>query len=232
MYYDRFEEATTSLELSKFKISHKVLCHDNASKFNCIGELGQLIETKEPKGIQNNFNWALNSINDGEWAVFLSDDYKSSKKLSDNKFIDCEIIEVLTNFFDLIERADSSGIKLIGLNSTGNIFYSKNKYSKYGLVDGRCFAIKKTDFRFHKDISTIPDYYASAYHLKKYGGNLIYNHYFLEFERYKEKGLGTKEQREDQKEKDVSLMLKLFPNNVALKHKPGFKQGTHLIVKR
>ena len=124
------------------------------------------------------------------------------------------------------------GVKLVGLNSTGNPFYAKNKYSKYGLVDGRCFAIKKTEFVFHKDINTIPDYYASAYHLQKYGGNLILNYCFLEFERYGKGGLGSVSERINDKLKDVKLMVALFPKNVKIKDKPKEPKGSHIIIKR
>jgi hypothetical protein len=67
MYYDRFENATTSKILKK---EHIVLCHNNKEKFNCISENGTLIETKEPKGIQNNFNYGLSLLKKDEWGVF------------------------------------------------------------------------------------------------------------------------------------------------------------------
>jgi hypothetical protein len=121
---------------------------------------------------------------------------------------------------------------LVGLNSTGNPFYAKNKYSKYGLIDGRCFAIKKTEFVFHNEISTIPDYYASAYHLNKYGGNLILNYCFLDFKRYEKGGLGTAKDRIKDKLKDIQLMKSLFPNNIIIKDKPNEPKGSHIKIKR
>jgi hypothetical protein len=229
MYYDRFKNATTSKMLN---FDHIVLCHDNKDKFTCIGEKGKLIETNQPKGIQNNFNYGLSLLEDGEWGIFMSDDLIGAKKLIDGKFIDCNIEYPIKELINIIPTCDKIGVKLIGLNSTGNPFYARNKYSKYGLVDGRCFAIKKTNFIYHDKINTIPDYYASAYHLEKYGGNLILNYCFLDFKRYEKGGLGTINERIKDKIKDVNLMKSLFPNNVKIKDKPGEPKGSHIIIKR
>jgi hypothetical protein len=229
MYYDRFQTATTSKLLSK---EHIVLCHDNKDKFTCIGKNGNIIQTNKPKGIQNNFNYGLSLLGKDEWAIFLSDDLIEGKKLENNKFVKCNIDFVLNELIAILPKCDLMGVKLVGLNSTGNPFYAKNKYSKYGLIDGRCFAIKKTEFTFHDDINTIPDYYASAYHLNKYGGNLTLNYCFLDFERYGKGGLGTINERLNDKIKDVKLMLNLFPKNVKLKDKPNEPKGTHIIIKR
>lgn len=229
MYYDRFESATTSKMLNK---KHIVLCHNNKEKFNCIGENGTLLQTNMPKGIQNNFNYGLSLLKDGEWGFFLSDDLIGAKKLSNNKFIDCEVDYVLDELISVLPKCDLMGVKLVGLSSTGNPFYAKNKYSKFGLVDGRCFAIKKTNFKFHDDINTIPDYYASAYHLKKYGGNLILNYCFLDFKRYEKGGLGSVSERIDDKLKDVKIMMSLFPDNVKIKDKPNEPKNSHIVIKR
>lgn len=229
MYYDRFENATTSKMLSK---EHIVLCHNNKEKFTCIGEKGVIVQTNQPKGIQNNFNYGLSMLKKDEWGIFLSDDLIEGKKIENGKFIKCDIDYVLNELINILPKCDLMGIKLVGLNSTGNPFYAKNKYSKFGLVDGRCFAIKKTDFLFHNDINTIPDYYASAYHLKKYGGNLILNYCFLDFERYGKGGLGSVSERINDKLKDIKIMTKLFPNNVKIKDKPNEPKGSHIIIKR
>lgn len=229
MYYDRYNDATTSKMLDR---EHIVLCHNNKEKFNCISKNGTLIETKKPKGIQNNFNYALNLLDQDEWAIFMSDDLLCGKYLNGNKFITCNVNTVVDELINILPKCDKMNVHLVGLNSTGNPLYAKNKYSKYGLVDGRCFAIKKSEFEFHPQINTIPDYYATAYHLKKYGGNLILNYCYLDFNRYTEGGLGSINDRIQDKLKDVQLMLKLFPNNVAIKNKVNEPKDSHIIIKR
>jgi hypothetical protein len=229
MYYDRFETSTTSKMLKK---QHIVLCHNNKERFKCISKNGKLIETNEPKGIQNNFNYGLSLLEKDEWGIFMSDDLIDAKRLDDKKFTKCDVEFVLNELIGVLPKCDVMGVKLVGLNSTGNPFYAKKKYSKYGLVDGRCFAIKKTDFKFHSEINTIPDYYATLYHLTKYGGNLILNYCFLDFERYGKGGLGSVNERIKDKIKDVSLLKSLYPNNVKIKDKPKQPKGSHLIIKR
>lgn len=232
LYYDRYESATTSKVLGDFGYEHIVLCHNNSHKFRNIHEKGFLIETNKPKGIQNNMNHALSLLQDNEWCIMMSDDYKCSKKLKNGKFVDCDISYPIEQLKSVIKKADDIGVNLIGLNSTGNAFYAKKKYSKFGLVDGRCFAIKKTNFTYHNDINTIPDYYATAYHLKKYKGNLILNYTFCDFERYKKGGLGSINDRIKDKIKDCELLSKMFPNNIAIKNKVNQPKNSHVILKK
>ena len=232
LYYDRYETATTSLALKQAGIKHTILCHKNKNKFNYC--YGKVIETKNPKGIQHNFNSGLNLISEGEWAIFLSDDYKSSYKINrqENKFEKCELRYVYDKLCETIKVADKIGVKLVGLNSTGNALYASKKYGKYGLVDGRMFAIKKTDFVWREDISCITDYYATLYHLNKYGGNLILQECYAEFERYGADGIGTLEARADEKRKDVSILKNIYKDKVKIKDKAGQPTGTHIIIKR
>ena len=229
MYYDRHDDATTS---KLIQAPHIVLCHTGKEKFTCINDSAKLVETNQPKGIQNNFNYGLSMLDEDEWCVFLSDDLVCGKVLVDGRFVDEDVNVVLDRFIRLVNKADKTGVKLVGMNSTGNPFYAKKKYSKYGLVDGRCFAIKKTGFTFHDQINTIPDYYASAFHLRKYGGNLIANEFFLDFKRYETGGLGTLKERIGDKMKDVKIMLSIFPENIRIKDKPNQPKGSHIIIKR
>lgn len=229
LYYDRYTTASTSKMIN---MPHTVLCHNNYEKFNCIGVNGTLIQTNQPKGIQNNFNYALSSLEKDEWGIFMSDDLVGAKVLQNNKFIDCNIEYPLKELINIIPKCDKAGIKLVGLNSTGNPFYAKNKYSKFGLVDGRCFAIKKTSFRFHKDIFTIPDYYATLYHMCKYGGNLILNYCYLDFKRYEPGGLGSVNDRLEQKYNDIRILKSLYPKNIKIKNKPNEPKDSHIIIVR
>ena len=123
MYYDRFKNATTSKLISK---EHIVLCHNNKDKFTCIGSKGKLIESKQPKGIQNNFNYGLSLLEDGEWGVFMSDDLIGAKKLENNKFVNCSVDYPLNELINILPKCDKMNIHLVGLNSTGNPFYAIN----------------------------------------------------------------------------------------------------------
>tara|TARA_R100001129_G_scaffold169296_1_gene137941 strand:+ start:309 stop:1025 length:717 start_codon:yes stop_codon:yes gene_type:complete len=232
LYYDRFNDATTSEALFEAGIEHNILCHNNKNKFKNI--YGIINESNKPKGIQNNFNFGLDLLFDNEWGIFISDDYKKSYKIDrqKNKFVECELKYVYDQLCKTIKLADKIGVKLVGLNSTGNILYASKKYGKYGLVDGRLFAIKKTEFRWRDDISCITDYYATIYHLNKYKGNLILQDCYADFERYGAGGIGTLEERANDKKKDILILKNLYPNNVIVKDKKGQPKGTHIKIKR
>ena len=231
MYYDRFKNNTTS---SMLDFEHIVLCHNNAEKFKNISPKAKLIETGNAKGIQHNFNYALNLLDKGEWCIFLSDDLTKAERFDYEKqdFVKCEVNYTLNALKDAVKKADEKGIEFVGMNSTGNAFYMKNSYSYYGLIDTRCCAIKKTEFKFHKDIGCIPDYYATCYHLVKNGANLIVNYTYLDFSRYSKGGLGSVDDRTQQKIKEIKLMQKLFPNNVTIVNKANQPKGTHLRINR
>tara|TARA_R110000796_G_scaffold126905_1_gene242057 strand:+ start:36 stop:752 length:717 start_codon:yes stop_codon:yes gene_type:complete len=232
LYYDRFETATTSRALSDAKINHTVLCHSNKEKFKNI--YGNIIETNKPKGIQYNLNAGLQMLKKDEWGIYLSDDYKKSFKLDrkENKFKQCDLRYVYEKLCETIKVADKIGVKLIGLNSTGNALYAKKKYGKYGLVDGRMFAIKKTNFEWRNDINTITDYYASLFHLEKYGGNLILQECYAEFDRYAIDGIGTAQNRAEDKKKDIYVLKNLFKGMVKVKDKLGQPKGTHITINK
>ena len=232
LYYDRYKTATTSQALHDINKEHTILCHNNKEKFENI--YGELIQTNQPKGIQNNFNYGLSLLEKNEWALFMSDDYKQSYRLNSksNKFEECGLDYIINQVIETTKIADKINVKLIGLNATGNPFYSKKKYGKYGLVDGRMLAIKKTDFTFHDNINTIPDYYCTLYHLKKYGGNLIIQKCYSDFERYGDGGIGNVDERLKDKYKDITILKNLFPNNVVVKNKIGQPKNSHIIIKR
>ena len=232
LYYDRFEDATTSIALKEANIKHTILCHNNKNKFKNI--YGDIIETKKPKGIQYNLNSVLENINLNEWAIVMSDDYKKSYKLDKikNKFIECDLKYIFKNLNETIELADKLNVKLVGLNSTGNVLYAQKKYGKYGLIDGRMFAIKKTNFSWRNDISCITDYYATIYHINKYKGNLINQQCYADFERYGKKGIGSIYDRLENKKKDILILKNLYPNNVNIKDKKGQPKGTHIVIIR
>ena len=232
LYYDRYETATTSLALKEASIKHTILCHYNKDLFKNIH--GNIIQTSYPKGIQYNLNAGLDKLEKDEWGIFLSDDYTKSYKIDrkENKFLQCDLKYVYDKLCETIKVADKIGVKLIGLNSTGNVLYANKKYGKYGLIDGRMFAIKKTDFRWRNDISCVTDYYATIHHIKKYGGNLILQECYSEFERYGSDGIGTLEARADRKRKDINILKNLFPNNIQIKDKVNQPKGTHIVIKR
>lgn len=226
-YYDRYMTATTSEALKG--IDHTIICHWNKKDFQNIH--GPIIETGKPKGLAKNFNWVLdNKMKTGEWAIFCSDDYKKSMKITDGEFQECNIRDCIAAIESAIFMMGGGPVHLIGLGLTANAFYAKNEYGKKGLVDGRMFAIKKSEFLFDEEIQTIPDYEMTAYHLKNYGQNLILNHFVCEFERYKPGGLGSINDRQEQKIADCKKLVNLYYPLVRFKEKAGQPENSHIRI--
>lgn len=229
-YYDRFTTATTSKALKDAGVEHTIVCHNQPKRFENI--FGKIVATGNPTGLAKNFNFVLDGLKKDEWAIFMSDDYVQSLKMERSRFRDCGLRQVCDVLQLMSKEVERIGIKLLGLGLTKNEFYARNPYGYYGLVDGRMFAIKKTEFRFDESVQTIPDYEATAYHLKHYGKNLILNHYTVKFERYTKGGLGSIKQRTDQKIKDCATLVRLYPDNLKYADKPGQAPLSHLKVKR
>ena len=117
MYYDRYQSATTSLMLNR---EHIVLCHSNKEMFTCISNKATVIETGLPKGIQNNFNYGLGLLEDGEWGVFMSDDLVCGRELTGKNFTRVDHNYVLDVFINKVNKIQNNRINLIGMNATGN----------------------------------------------------------------------------------------------------------------
>ena len=103
MYYDRYENSTTS---SMLDFEHIILCHKNADKFKNISNKATVIQTDLPTGIQHNFNYALKTLEYGEWAIFLSDDLIGGRKFDEEKydFIECPVSKVIQELKETIKK--------------------------------------------------------------------------------------------------------------------------------
>jgi glycosyltransferase involved in cell wall biosynthesis len=78
-FYNRFNDATTSLALRANGIEHKVLIHkeEDYIKFKKGGTIGgEPIITNKPKGLAYQRNAALELMKEDEWAVFMCDDFQ------------------------------------------------------------------------------------------------------------------------------------------------------------
>lgn len=236
LYYDRFDSATTSQALSEVGIEHIVLCHDRAEQFTCIGSTGKLIETNRPKGIQHNLNYALDMVDEGEWLIIMSDDFRWSKIFVPESlnFLPCGLDVIIHRLKTATTVADKIGIHLLGTGVYENAVWASKipPIAKGGLVDGKLFAIKKTKFRFNNLINTMTDYEATAYHLKHYGANMIFQHYYAEFGRFTKDGIGTLEQRLDDKMKDVKILLKQYPDILHPARKKNVPDGAHISFRK
>jgi hypothetical protein len=77
--WDRYETLTTPMMLDKENIEYILLCHSEEQKKEFIkaGRVNEkyIMATGKSKGLAFNRNVALDMMEEGEWAVFLVDDF-------------------------------------------------------------------------------------------------------------------------------------------------------------
>ena len=91
--YDRYDSITTSEYFKEHE--HIILCHTEDMKKKYIEHkrlYGEIIANNQPKGTSNNRNYALSLMEEGEWALFISDDLVNVYKYKHLETADYELI--------------------------------------------------------------------------------------------------------------------------------------------
>lgn len=259
-FYNRFETATTSNALYENGIDHYVMIHSeqDLSKFKEGGTLkGRPIVTNQKKGLAYQRNCALDMLEDGEWGVFMSDDFQKIKSypkkwiLSKNdrlpitlqnqhefalygprrKFaIDMNLNEMFTMFPKLIEIADRNKIHLIGFGLHDNPMNLIRKFSFRGLADGRMWIVKKSHYRFDSNAQSIDDYAWTSENLVRHGNVLILNWTVPYFSRYSAGGFGTEKERLSQRVKECNYLVQRFSPLIRFAEKANYAENTHIKI--
>jgi hypothetical protein len=98
--YDRYATTTTSGMLEQEDIDHIMLVHNDEQKEGFIAggrvKPERLTVTGKPAGLSNNRNAALDMMDDGEWAMFLVDDFKSVSELQGYDTTYEEVLDITT----------------------------------------------------------------------------------------------------------------------------------------
>ncbi|MGR3218500.1 MAG: hypothetical protein ACUZ8H_01600 [Candidatus Anammoxibacter sp.] len=251
--YDRYHRITTSKYWKD--IPHTVLCHTSAAKKKFIdaGNIyGDIIATQEPKGLSYQRNYALDMLEDGEWALFMVDDlikvtmlgsyfeqtetdlkidYGNQAKFRDDFKTECAPEVFLKICEDTIQHAEERGFAFCGFSLTSNDAWRGKKFKYWGLADGRCWLVKKTDIRQDTNVHCIEDYCFTSKNLKKYGGLVINNWALADCERYSEGSYGSIEKRMPQKIRECAYLVTTYPEFIAYADKVGFPTNGHIRIR-
>jgi len=251
--YDRYDTISTSKYFKDVK--HTVLCHDNESKNKFIdaGNIyGDIIATQQPKGLSNNRNYALDMLNQDEWALFFVDDliditmlgsyyeqtterldinYQNQKKYTQDFNTKCDVKTFLNICNETIKHAEQKGLALCGFSLTGNAPWRDKKYGYWSLVDGRCWLVKKTKLRQDNNVNCIEDYHFTSLNLKTFGGVVINNWVLTDCVRYGEGSYGTLNQRMEQKIKESKYLVNKFPDFLMYADKANMPKNSHIRVR-
>ena len=253
-YYNRFENATTSLALSECGIPHRVLVHsdDDHQRFVDGGRYGKTciesVITNNPRGLANQRNAALDLMLPGEWACFMCDDFRKIKAYDAEKIIHNPKRQHITFenqseyrlrehrslgwmfklFPHFIELAERHGVELIGFGLHDNPMNLSKCYTTRGLADGRFWLVKKGSFRFDLNAQSIDDFAWTAENLVRNGNVLVCNWIVPYFERYTAGGFGSKEERLALRRKECAYLAEKYDPLIRIARKPGWPYGTHL----
>jgi len=253
-FYDRYNTATTSIELEKNGIEHYVMIHSDEDYKKFIeGDTikGIPIVTNNPKGLAYQRNSALDMVDDDEWCVFMCDDFSVIKAFNFDRFkIDDNVItsndskeynkyhyddrpsmkELYELFPYLIKQAERLNIHLIAFAFNNNPRTLIRKYGFKGLCDGRFWLIKKSHLRFDLNTQLIDDVSWTVLNLKEFGNNLIVNWIDPEFQRYSKGGFGSIEQRIVQRKTEAKYLVDNFYPLIRYATKPGWPDKTHIKI--
>jgi hypothetical protein len=254
-FYNRYEKATTSLALSQNGIDHTVLLHnaDDLQKFIKGGTIhGKAEVTNNGKGLAFQRNSALDLMNTGEWAVFMSDDFKkvyshpkeyifsktlqltaNDDKLNNFKLKKINTIslkEMFSYFPKLIELAEANNIHLIGFASNDNPRGMKNKFITRGLADGRFWLVRKNGYKFDTKIQTIDDYGWTCENLIRHKNVLVLTWTIPFFDRFTAGGFGTAADRMQQRKAEIAYMINKYDPLIKIAKKDNWQYGTHIKI--
>jgi hypothetical protein len=251
-FYNRFENASTSIALEANSIPHYVLIHkpEDHDKFRRHNTCrGTAVVTNNGKGLAYQRNSALDMMNTGEWAVFMCDDFMKIKSMPEewilsgnqelpinfanqNKFRLKEngftLKKMFALFPRLIELAERNHIHLVGFGLHDNPMNLRKKFNHRGLADGRFWLVKKAGYKFDTNAQLIDDVAWTAENLVRHRNVLVLNWLVPYFQRYTAGGFGSTAERLALRRKECAYLANKYNPLVKIAQKPGWESGTHI----
>lgn len=255
--WDRYDTISTSPALEAEGIDHTVLVHtdEHRDRFVAGGRVRpeRLHVTGQPKGLAYNRNAALDLMQDGEWAVFLVDDLLQVYELDGYDELatagaipidmanqrewarrfktEVPLRQFMHRCAQATTHADTYGAHLVGFAGYDNALYRSRRWKLNTLADGRAWVIRKTHLRFDENVQLIDDVCWTAQNILAFGSVLVDAWILPLCKRYTEGAFGTITQRLDQKRREVSYLVRTYPQLCATRRKAGWPDGTHVVIR-
>ena len=255
--YNRYDSMSTSIMLEQEGIEHYVLCHtqDAADLFveNGTAKKERLIVTNCPRGLAYQRNYALNMMEEGEWALFLVDDLKSVSELRNydrtkeaklpittenqnhygKRFENpITMIQFMKRTHELIAECEKYGANLGGFAGINNPLYRAKHWSYNVLADGRAWAVRKTHLRFDENVQLIDDLCWTALNIKHFGLVIVNQWVLPDCRRYSAGAFGSIEERMPQKLAEAKYLVETYPELISFKEKAGWPFGAHVVLRQ
>lgn len=255
--YDRFRSATTIPQAAKSGLGYTVLCHAEEQRNNFIALGGvdpaKIVATGKPRGIAFNRNWAFdNLMADGEWALFLVDDWKRCTELdtydqetepvlpltmADNNLYrrkfntEIDLRQLHHRAEQMTAELDRVGCDLGGFVAHDNPLFCKKHYTRNVLADGRAWVVRKTALRVDENIRIIDDYCFSAQQILFGRGTLVNQWVRPDCYRYSEGAYGSIQKRLPDKLADCAYLVATYPAAVRIAEKKNEPAGSHVAIR-
>lgn len=254
--YNRYDTLSTPMALGK--IPHTVLCHseDDKEKFLSAGRVSEnsIIATGREKGLSNNRNAALDMMSDGEWAIWLVDDWIHCEQLEDydyhslsgvvdvnmdnqaewrKKFqVKVPMSEFILRCEEATRECDKVGAKLAGFTSHGNVPWRGIKWKRNVFADGRAWVVKKTHLKFDENVQMMDDIMWTASNIEAFGAVLVNQWVYPKCVRYSAGGFGSLNDRMEQKFREAKYLTEKYPELLVSKKKANQPDGSHVALRR
>ena len=255
--YNRYDSMSTSLMLEQEDINHTVLCHTaEAGKLfveHNTAKPERIIATNCPRGLAYQRNFALDSMKEGEWALFLVDDLKSVSELRNyDRTREAKLPITLTNQnhygkrFDhnitmtqfvqrakeLIKVCMKHDCNLGGFAGINNPLYRAKHWSYNVLADGRAWVVRKTHLRFDENVQLIDDLCWTALNIKHFNLVIVNQWVLPDCKRYSAGAFGSIEERMPQKLAEAKYLVETYPELISFKEKAGWPFGSHVVLRQ
>ena len=254
--YDRYDSITTSGLLEQENIDHIVLCHTEEQRQGFIdgGRVNpeRIIVTNQPRGLANNRNYALEMMEEGEWALFLVDDLKDVAELSNYDRATSPLPITMENQksykvrFDtpismekylmrageLIEVCERNNCYLGGWAGIDNPIFRCDHYKTNVLADGRAWIVKKSHLRFDTGAQMIDDLCWTAQNIQEFGIVIVDLWILPDCRRYSKGGFGSITDRMNQKLDEAAHLVKTYPKLIQFKDKKNWPLGSHVVLRQ
>ena len=253
--YDRYDTLTTPLALGD--IPHTVLCHSEEAKdkFLKAGRVKEnsIIATGKEKGLANNRNAALDMMEEGEWAVWLVDDWVRCEQLEDyeehsisgqvdvnqgnqkewgKKFRkEVPMSEFILRCEESVHQCERFGGNLAGFTSIDNVLFKERKWKSNVLADGRAWVLRKTRLRFDENAQLVDDVPWCAMNIEAFGSVLVNQWVFPKCKRWSAGGYGAMSERMGQQIKEAQYLAKTYPKYVRIKNKKNSPAGSYAALR-
>jgi hypothetical protein len=253
-FYNRFDDATTSKALYENGIEHTVLIHNEEDHKKFIkGKTiyGEAVVTNNGKGLAYQRNSALDLMEEGEWAVFMCDDFQKVLSYSVNDIFtmphklnvtfenqmqyalkndkhQMKLKEMFTMFPKLIQLAEKNKVHLVGFGLHTNPMNLSKKFTTRGLADGRFWLVKKSNYRFDNNVQMVDDVAWTAENIIRHGKVLVLNWCVPLFKRYTAGAFGSISERKEQRLRECKYLANKYYPLIKIAKKPNWDYGTHV----